>query len=272
MIIATLKSGYKRMLFNLSASDSFLYKLYYRHFYTPKKGSLAELLDVFSKTKNEVIFVQVGANDGFFHDPLHKFIKRDNWRGVLLEPQAYVFNTFLSRLHQKNKNIHALNAALDVADGEKSIYKIAFSQSRWATGLTSFCKDVIEEAIESGHVARCAKRYGENLPSNPSEFIAEERIKCISVPTLLNKYQLQPLHWLQIDAEGYDFEIIKMFNIEKTQPKVIAFEHSHLSPEDRTACEAHLKNNQYSITFIGENTVAMRKPLDSFDSFFTKEK
>lgn len=262
-MIPALKNLYKNVLFNLSAGNSVLYKGYYRRFYTPKKGSLAEIIDQYSRSRREVVFVQVGANDGFFHDPLHKFIKRDNWRGVLLEPQSYVYNRFLKRLHRNNPRVQAVNAALDVADGEKSIYKIAFSNSRWATGLTSFRKEVIEEAIDSGHVERCAKRYGENLPATRDQYIAEEKISCISVQTLLNAHKLQPLDWLQIDAEGYDYEIIKMFDIARTKPGAIAFEHSHLSPEDRRSCEAHLRTNGYRIACIGENTVAMKNSPDN---------
>lgn len=269
MAITNLKSAYKKFIFNLSANNSSLNKFFYKNFYTPKKGSLAELLNAYSKSRAEVVFVQVGANDGFFHDPLYKFIIRDGWRGVMLEPQAYVFNTFLKKLHRNTPNAKPLNVALDLQDGEKSIYKIAFSQSRWATGLTSFRKEVIEEAIESGHVARCAKRYGEVLPARKEDYIAEEKIQCISVPTLLQNYNLQPLNWLQIDAEGYDFEIIKMFNIGETKPTVIAFEHSHLSAEDKASCHEHLLQNGYAITAIGENTVAMLKPLGSFERFFS---
>ncbi len=269
MLTANLKSGYKKLIFDLSANASLLTRFFYRNFYKPKKGSLAALLDAYSRANTEVVFVQVGANDGFFHDPLYKFIIRDKWRGVMLEPQEYVFNTFLKKLHKRTPNVYPLNAALDITDGDKTIYKIAFSKSRWATGLTSFRKEVIEEAISTGHVERCAKRYGETLPSNIQDYIAEEKIQCISVQTLCNKYQIQKLNWLQIDAEGYDYEIIKMFNIEKTKPSVIAFEHSHLSAQDRNDCKQHLLNNNYAVTYIGENTVAMQKPLGAFDRFFS---
>lgn len=269
MLTAKLKSGYKKLIFNLSANASLLNRFFYRNFYKPKDGSLAALLDAYSRSNEEVAFIQVGANDGFFHDPLYKFIIRDKWRGVMLEPQTYVFNTFLKKLHKNTPNVCPLNAALDVADGEKIIYKIAFSKSRWATGLTSFRKEVIEEAITSGHVARCAKRYGEKLPEKIEAYVAEEKIQCVSVATLCSKYKIQKLNWLQIDAEGYDYEIIKMFNIEKSRPEVIAFEHSHLSTQDRDDCKQHLLKNNYAITYIGENTIAMQKPLGTLERFFS---
>jgi FkbM family methyltransferase len=267
-MIPQLKNGYKRFLFNLSASNSRLYTGYYRYLYKPRRGTLADLLDSFSKQNTDITFLQVGANDGFFHDPLHKFIKMYGWRGVLLEPQRGVFDRYLSRLYANVPGVVPVNAALDFADGEKSIYKIAFSESRWATGLTSFSKEALEEAIESGHVARCADRYGERLPENRNEYIKTETITCISPATLISAHHLGKIDWVQIDAEGYDFQIIRMLEIEKTSPRVIVFEDSHLSKEDYGSCLQLLGNNGYGVTRIQENTVAMKLPVTGFERFF----
>ena len=35
--------------------------------------------------------MQIGSNDGRSGDPLYLFIRRDAWRGVLIEPVDYVF-------------------------------------------------------------------------------------------------------------------------------------------------------------------------------------
>lgn len=266
----SLKNSFKNFLFNLSANNSFLYRAFYRFFYKPRKRSLAELLDLFSRRTETVNFLQVGANDGFFHDPLHKFIRMYRWKGVLLEPQPFVFERYLKRLHRNTPGIQTVNAAMANDDGVRNIYKISFSNSRWATGLASFNKSAIEEAIESGHVERCASRYGEKLPAEKKDFIAEETIACISPETLIQRYGLHKIDWLQIDAEGYDFEIIKMMKIEKTNPRVIVYEHSHLSADDQAACVRHLTNNNYAVTDIRENTIAMKKPLGEFEHFFSK--
>ncbi|GCC52399.1 FkbM family methyltransferase [Chryseotalea sanaruensis] len=264
MILTGFKKFYKQLLFDLNANSKFygaIYKIYLKHFYKPSKDSLAVLIDEFSKKRGKVKFIQIGANDGFYHDPLYKFIKRDAWEGVLLEPQPYVFETFLKRLHKNNPAIHLVNAALDYNDGERKIYRIAFSNSRWATGLSTLDKSVLEKVIASGHIDRLAKRYGEKIPASINEYISDEPINCMSVDTLMSKYSMTQLDWLQIDAEGYDYEIIKMFNIEKTQPSVIAYESSHLSAEDKSACEAYLIKNGYTLQQIKENTVAQKNTI-----------
>ncbi|MCK7538606.1 MAG: hypothetical protein MZV63_50430 [Marinilabiliales bacterium] len=72
-----------------------------KQMYKPRPGTIEVFLDKYSREHKPVTFLQVGANDGFINDPLHKFIKRDNWNGVLLEPQPDVFNDFLVKLHRK---------------------------------------------------------------------------------------------------------------------------------------------------------------------------
>jgi FkbM family methyltransferase len=263
------KNKFKNVRFSIaSVNNPVLYSIY-RSSYKPKQGSLAALLYEFSLNHSPVNFIQVGANDGYFHDPLFKFIRMFKWHGVLLEPQPYVFEKFLKRLHKNTDGVIAVNAALSYEDGETNIYKIAFSNSRWATGLTSFNKQALESAIASGHVARMAKRYGEKLPANENEFIAPVKIKTISPETLISTYGLKRIDWLQIDAEGFDFEIIKMMKIEKTEPRVIVYENSHLSEADQKNCIELLRKNNYSVTDIQENTVAMKNPLGRLEKFFT---
>ena len=125
-----IKALYKKLIFRLSSNNSFLITGFYRYFYRPKKGSLPLLLSEYSKARSDQFTViQVGANDGITHDPIHKFIKRDNRKGILLEPQPHLFPG-LTRLYRKNKGITILNAAIGNEDGTTLIYKIGFSDAR----------------------------------------------------------------------------------------------------------------------------------------------
>lgn len=196
------KTIYKQLVFNLSARNSPIFIAYYKHLYNPPKNSLMAFIDRYSKSHKNITVVQVGANDGFNHDPIHVFIKRDNWRGVLLEPQQKVY-------HKRSDSIHTLCAAIDHQDGEKTLYKVAFSDARWATGLASFKKSVIQQSIASGHMAKMAEKEGVGLPDKESDYIKKETIPCISPETLLQRYKIDKIDWLQIDTEGFDFEIIK---------------------------------------------------------------
>lgn len=217
-----------------------------------------EFIDQYSRAHKNITVVQVGANDGFNHDPIHIFIKRDQWNGVLLEPQKEVYRKYLKKLHRKSKGMYTLNAALDHESGEKPIYKIAFSQARWATGLTTFKKFSLEKVIASGYVEKAAKKEGVKLPANKENYIKRETISCISLDLLLQKYNLKNIDWLQIDTEGFDFEIIKMFRIDQTKPKVIVYENDHLKEDEKQQCLELLTKHRYQIKKFGKNTVAMR--------------
>ena len=36
-------------------------------------------------------FIEVGANDGIYLDPLYPYIIKNNWSGILIEPNHIVF-------------------------------------------------------------------------------------------------------------------------------------------------------------------------------------
>jgi FkbM family methyltransferase len=204
----------------------------------------------------------VGANDGFNQDPIHRYIRRDAWKGILLEPLKDVYTNYLEKLYRKNKNVITLNAAIDTRDGELPIYRISFSDARWATGLTSFRKEVILNAIHSGYVKKKAQKQGVQIPDKTDDYIKEEKVECISFGSLLDRYHVAKINWLQIDTEGYDFEIIKMFDFEKMKPEVIVYEHFHLSEEDLMQCEIFLNSNNYLTKKNGVNTIAILSTLN----------
>jgi len=266
-----VKVFYKGIVFNLSASNSLIFTFYYSVLYKPEKNSLDDFTGRFSKITGKVSVVQIGANDGINNDPIHKFIKRDHWHGVLLEPQKFVFEKYLTPLYRKTKGITVLNAALDYNDGNKPIYKIAISNSRWATGLTSFKRKILEEAVKSGYIERQARKEGCPLPENKDEYIAEESVECICTNTLLKRAGIERTDWLQIDTEGFDFEIIKMFNIGVNRPTVIVYENLHLSQTDREECINHLRINGYVSRDYGANTLAMRNPPEILMQFFNHD-
>ncbi len=250
------KALYKSIRFRMSASDNFLFIGFYKYLYKPKKGSLSEYLSQYSKArKGKFTVVQIGANDGITHDPIHKFIKRDRWKGVLLEPQKAVFDEFLSKIYQKNEGIHVLNAALGDSDGETLLYKIAFSSARWATGLASFDKATILRAFD-GHVQRNAEKDEITVPEAENERITAEKIQVISPKTLLKKYEIENIDLLMIDTEGFDFEVIKKFYDAEIRPSLIIYEHSHFSPQTKTTCEIFLRRRGYALQVFGGNTAA----------------
>jgi len=73
------------------------------------------------------------------------------------------------------------------------------------------------------------------MGENPAykKFVTEnsvtEVVQCETLSALLNKHNLSSPDLLVIDAEGYDFEILKTIDFAHTKPKYINYEHALLS-------------------------------------------
>ncbi|SFU20701.1 methyltransferase, FkbM family [Algoriphagus locisalis] len=265
----TFKKKWKKIRFNLSASNHPIFTFYYKNLYSPKKGTLAEFISNYSKSKaGEFFVIQIGANDGITNDPIHKFIKRDHWKGVLLEPQQNVFKDELSKIYRLDKGIHPICAAIGSEDGSQKLHKIAFCDSRWATGLASFSLDKLKLAFENGVVEKNCSKEGIQIPENLEDRISYNEVPVISPKSLIKRFKIAKIDLLQIDAEGYDLEVIKIFDIAKTKPQVIIFENENLNPADLENCYHSLKSENYQLKEFGRDTLAVKKELTQFEHFF----
>lgn len=253
-----LKKKYQKFMFNLSANENFLYLGFYKYLYIPPKNSISSFLDIYSKNKSPIKFLQIGANDGFIHDPLQKFIKRDNWTGVMLEPQPDVYREFLSRLHVHRNGIETINAALDKKDGKTILYTINASQERWATGLASFDKNVLLQNLKLEKTKRKAKKEGLQIPSDQEQWIKAVEINTISPKSLWSRFNGNTLDLLAIDTEGFDFEIIKILDIQKLNPQVIIYEEANFDDDTKIECKNFLKALGYETKSIDKDGLAIK--------------
>lgn len=251
------KRAFRNIVFRLAATQHPLYSFYLHRLYTSKGGTIGRLIDDFSKSRERPVqFIQIGGNDGFSNDPIHKFIKRDGWKGLILEPLPDVFQQFLAPVYKKDAGVETMNAALGRSDGNATIYRIAFSDARWATGLTTFQRDVLEQAFASGHVGRKAKKEGLKKVPDTDEGILEETVEVVSFGTLMDRLDFSEIDLVQIDTEGFDFEVIQMIDFERVKPLIIIYEHIHLSERDKAACASYLAERDYKLKEFGVNTVA----------------
>ena len=253
-----IKKAWRKVVFNLSSSENPLFLAYCRHIYKPKPGTIAVFLDRFSREHKTVTFLQVGANDGFINDPLHLFIKRDNWNGVLLEPQPEVFNEYMAKLHRKRPGITAINAALDREDGTRPIYKMAISSERWAHGLSSFNREVLERKIDDGSMLKNIRRQGVKLPEKREDYITSEPVRTISPETLMKYFEGKTLDLLAIDTEGFDYEILKMLDLDRISPEVVIYEEMVFDEETKKECRRYLESHGYSCQSLERDVIAVR--------------
>jgi FkbM family methyltransferase len=204
-------------------------------------------LDVLNKRLHGAVnFVQIGANDGIQEDPCYAWINRYPWRGVLVEPQPELAAA-LRRIHGANERIRVQEAVITDQPGTATLYYLRQGPDlpAWTSGIASLRREAIE-----GH--------RQKIP-NFDAALASVEVSALSLSQLLDASGLPSLDFLQIDAEGYDFQIIRSIDFDKLRPLVISFEHANLSPEDHAACRTLLAARNYEFASWLGDTVACHR-------------
>jgi FkbM family methyltransferase len=175
----------------------------------------------------EITVLQVGAYDGRTNDPVESSIRAFGWRGVLVEPQPTPFAA-LKRHYEDNPLVQVFNVAIGESDGTRPLYTIepAADLPEWTRQIASFNRSHLDTQQK--------QLTGIDL---------QARIKVLDVTTwsfdtLLDRSQTAHVDILQLDAEGFDFSLLKLFDVPRRKPTIINYEHQHLSRTDRdTAAE-----------------------------------
>jgi FkbM family methyltransferase len=177
-----------------------------------KTGDLNPLEQLFYKyIDDDFFFIQIGANNGLRYDPIHHLLVREKQyiRGIAIEPVQEYFED-LQVTYKDFPQIKLLNTAIHNTKKEATIYKINPDlpdvlerfKGMSSFDVHNFTKDGIEEST-----------------------IVTEKVPCIALMDLIASEKINQLHLLQIDAEGYDIEIVKSIDFTKIKPRVINFEH-----------------------------------------------
>lgn len=238
--------------------DSYIYEFYYHYVWRPDYPSISAILDRWAREKEEFSFIQVGANDGYTNDPVYKYVRLYDWEGVLIEPQREVFEDGLKETYKGFDNVKLANVAIDSECGSKKLYKIGFSDSKWATGLSSFDKEMVEKQYKRGYVKESALEAGEELPDHKDEYISTETIQTLTFDKLIEQYNISEINGLFIDAEGFDYNLIRMFNFKEYKPGLVMFEHQHMTETEEWELIDMFRDMGYSIFRGDYNTLAHR--------------
>ncbi|HEY1750133.1 MAG TPA: FkbM family methyltransferase [Caulobacteraceae bacterium] len=215
--------------------------------YTPRQLLQPELLrnvefdDVVCRRMFEhgeaCVFVQVGAYDGVSTDPLRKYIARCGWRGVMLEPQPRPAEQ-LRALYQDAPGIVVLQAAVDRARGQRSLYTVECDElPKWAGGMASFDRD---------HIVR-----HDYLIPGLAEHIRELKVDCITFDDVLAKLPPGRLDLLQIDAEGADGYLLSLFPFARVRPAIVQWEIKNMSRAQQEATLELLCGHGYRVCRSG---------------------
>jgi FkbM family methyltransferase len=201
--------------------------------------------------KPSVFFIQIGANDGLANDPLNKFVMRFNWNGILLEPLPEVFEALKSTYASK-PHLQLLNAALGEKDGSQTIYTVRMDEGTFkkAHQFSSFKKEAV--LSKTSWIPDVAQR------------IEERAVPCVTFDTLLRHAGQNEIDLLQIDAEGYDYTILKMIDFSRLKPAIINYECGQMNKAQREEIASLLISQGYRMSQGDLDSIAYRPP-GSFD-------
>ena len=197
-------------------------------------------------------FIQVGAFDGDTFDPITRYVKRYKLSGALIEPQQGPFSA-LKANYQNHPQLLFFNAAIDNAAGQKTFYRIKDDEGAlplWTQQLGSFSRENILKHKQG------ITNHGAAAVPEIERYIIEEQVPCITFDQVLDALGTNHVDLLQIDAEGYDFELIKAFPFLRTMPTIVRYEHMHLSKHEQRNCRVFLKRKGYRFVTELADTVA----------------
>lgn len=184
-------------------------------------------------------FVQVGANDGKTNDPLYAHVTKRGLSGLAVEPQPDVFE-LLRKNYAPYPGVRCVQAAVAAHTGTLPFYTVRDSVktrenfSR-VTGIASFDEAVFRKTV----------RAKLPLGADVDAFIQATPVEALSFRDLFGRHGVTRVDLLQLDCEGYDYEILKTFDFGRYAPGVINLESLHFSDAVRDECEAFLAAHGY---------------------------
>ena len=188
-------------------------------------------------------FVQVGANDGVSFDFLYNFVINRKSKGIVIEPIKEYYKE-LCENYKNQPNILKINKAINKVAGNVKLYKVDSSKIElypdWVKGIASF---------NLNHLTK--------FEFIKKEHILEERVKAEPLMNIINKCNLSGFDYFQVDTEGYDYEVVDMFDFKKYKPKMVKAEYVNLSMEEKKKIKTKLRSNRYYVFFQGLDIVGI---------------
>jgi FkbM family methyltransferase len=194
------------------------------------------------RTHGPFKFVQVGAHDGIQFDGLFRLVTAHRLPGLVLEPLADLFER-LKANYAEYPEVVPVRCAVHPTEREAKVYRVDPTQlGRFETGTAGIASLQPEHHRRSGI---------------PAEVMVTEVVPCRPLLEVVETYGFLDAAFLQIDAEGFDAEVIRMIDFKKFRPALIKFEQESLDGRDLVAIGSLLRNRGYRLRAEGPDVIAV---------------
>jgi FkbM family methyltransferase len=200
--------------------------------------SIDELFGLVGES-NIKYFVQIGSNDGTKNDLLHRYILKNEWKGILVEPEKKNFKNLMNT-YSLTEGLIFENVGIGTEKSEMLFYKVkdvTEQEPGWYDQIGSFNKKVFLMNIE----------FGKNLSSR----ISIERLPVISFDDLLQKNSFRKVDLLHTDTEGFDYKILRSIDFGKYEIRMLIFEMKWMTRRELKDIVRYLRGYGYHVFRCG---------------------
>lgn len=219
----------------------------------------AAIWGVQSVLERELLIVQVGANDGYTNDPLNSVLGHSRTiRALLIEPHPEAFAE-LSLRYGSDPRVTLANVAIGPTNGHVDLFVVDQS----LVERYEEAGQLRASAVSSFSRAHVASEIAKRLQMHEREaklHVEVQRVEQVKFMDLLEQSGFLQADVVQIDAEGFDAEIIMAFDFAVHRPAIINYEVKHLSTASHAQLAAHLAGVGYVRIRSGANECALRVP------------
>lgn len=204
----------------------------------------------------DFFFVNIGANDGVSNDPIYPFLREYGWRGIAVEPLEPVFEA-LRQNYAGFPGVVLERAA--IAPEPRPFYYIpagAGYERTWTTQVGTLDPGFLEKTI---HLMRTFEFEGP-VPAGLEQSVVRVDVPCLTFDALMAKHRADHVDFINLDAEGCDYEIACTIDLARWRPGVLCIETADMRPEQRADFERRVAAQGY--IFL--------EPFDIFSSVYVQ--
>lgn len=228
------------LFWNAVSDPQFRYWMY--------ESPIDTLLFAFSRSRSELFFIEIGANDAVVGDPLCPFFKNPHWRGIMVEPVPYVFERLQQNYGSCDRFILE-NSAISESNGTRDFFYLDRDQKdaqmpEWYDKIGSFYREAVV-------------KHSHTIP-DIEQRVRSMQVNCITFADLLKKHGVEKIDLILIDVEGYDYEMLKLIDVGRYTPGMVIYEETLLSRDDRAAGKQLLKDAGYEVIAAGRDIIGVQ--------------
>lgn len=179
-----------------------------REGYSSQCGQDKWLSEVFYPGMRQGVFVDIGAHDGVSFSNTFFLESRMDWNGLAIEPLPDVFQKLSA-----NRACVKVNGCISAQIGHGKFRKIS-GYSEMLSGLVDHYDPRHQERI-----ARELREHGGNFE--------EISVRCYRLNDLLDEHGISDVHYLNIDVEGAEYDILKSIDFNEHQIHVCGIENNY---------------------------------------------